>query len=1370
MRCGRLVVSIISAIVLFFAGSARAQDGEGRLPSPPRPLPQYSFDRFGIADGLPADQISEVVQDRRGYLWIGTEGGLVRYDGQDMRTYRPVPKGGGQALKNIRTIHEDATGNVWAGGMNGGGLARFDQSTRSWRHYRHDPSDSLTLSSDWLVKVDEAKPGRMLALTLASDDDQSGYCLDLLNAETGHARRYRLQRGGSIGSEGSCFVIANPERFDPFHHDESGTVWISTDQGLLEYDPAADTLIHHRPALLNPYGDAGHARLEKAIQEIPPLAAISSLGSEEDRTESFKIESPQDVLFVGLGEMPAHTRHDYGWLEDGDGEIVWEMTLEESAWAGGQLRNRLVVARATLPAGRYRLRFVTDVGHSPGEGWATQPPDSPGLYGVHVLPVTDKARTPTETRPSVSLNDTPPWMVLGTFRGPGGDLLIGTRAGLHRFDLQSRTFSRMEMQGADGSVLNRSLILTIYKDQKENFWIGTYGDGLFRVDFERSTVRRYEMPDTPSNFYPFTAEERKDLRNRIYQIVEETDGTFWLRWFLGLHHFDPRSGEVRIYEHEQTSNHTLGEGNISRMLRDRHGTMWVGTRGGGLARLNRTRDRFRLLFDATEEAGGRDAQAFRLTEAEDGMLWTIAATGVYRIDDETGGITRFGTEESPDHPGPLPGRWPLSVYFDRSDRLWVGTNTSLALFDPKSGIAERYDVSRLENESLAGAPSDMLEDSKGRFWIGTFGDGLHRLDRGSGLFERYPYRERFSRAGVSDTLDSDEVNVIYEDRGGTLWIGTGGGLNRFDPETSTFTSFYDEAKGIADVQVIFEDSAGRLWLGAEYGLLRFDRQTGNVKRYDEESGLVHEHIGGILEDDNGHLWLNTQRGIVRFDPDRETFRTFDADDGLPGIDFAFGAHRMRNGRMVFGGRDGLLDFDPSELAPDLTPPSAVVEHVMYRGADGEVDVPTFGLNQARLAHDQNDVTVHYAGIDFGRSADVQYRYRLNGLDADWVDGGTQRTARYPALASGDYSFEVQAMSADGVWSASALLPLTVLPPWWRSWLAYVFYGLLFLGGIFAVDRLQRRRLMQREREKARERELEQAKEIEHAYEELEAAYRGLKQAQAQLVQQEKMASLGQLTAGIAHEIKNPLNFVTNFAGLSKELCEEIREAQKSGDLDTADVITRDLITNVERIEEHGRRADSIVRSMMQHARGTSGERELVDLKAFVEEYVNLAYHGKRASTPDFNADIERDLADDLGKIELVPQDIGRVLLNLLGNAFDAVYESSAKLDEEYKPLVRVSARRTTEGVELRVADNGPGISESIQNKVFEPFFTTKPTGSGTGLGLSLSYDIVTQGHGGSLEIESGDGDGAIFVAWLPARAPAGDGGSDNGTINVEASQ
>jgi signal transduction histidine kinase len=260
----------------------------------------------------------------------------------------------------------------------------------------------------------------------------------------------------------------------------------------------------------------------------------------------------------------------------------------------------------------------------------------------------------------------------------------------------------------------------------------------------------------------------------------------------------------------------------------------------------------------------------------------------------------------------------------------------------------------------------------------------------------------------------------------------------------------------------------------------------------------------------------------------------------------------------------------------------------------------------------------------------------------------------------------------------------------------------------------------------------------------------LKSTQSQLIQSEKMASLGELTAGIAHEIQNPLNFVNNFSEVSTELVDEMKSEIIKGNYDEVNVIAEDVKQNLEKINHHGKRASDIVRGMLQHSRSSSGVKEPTDINTLCDEYLRLSYHGLRAKDKSFNAEFDTRLDSTLPLISVVPQDIGRVILNLINNAFYAVNERQKNEKESgYKPRVTLTTSKQGDQVVIEVADNGTGMPEQVKEKIFQPFFTTKPTGEGTGLGLSLSYDIVTKGHGGSMEVETNESVGTKLIVRLP---------------------
>ena len=329
------------------------------------------------------------------------------------------------------------------------------------------------------------------------------------------------------------------------------------------------------------------------------------------------------------------------------------------------------------------------------------------------------------------------------------------------------------------------------------------------------------------------------------------------------------------------------------------------------------------------------------------------------------------------------------------------------------------------------------------------------------------------------------------------------------------------------------------------------------------------------------------------------------------------------------------------------------------------------------------------------------------------------------------------------------------------WAALVFSAYLYnryarQEKIILAEQLEKERLIL-EQERARivlieQQKLDLEQQVLERTAELKQSLQNLQSTQAQLIQSEKLASLGELTAGIAHEIQNPLNFVNNFAEVSAEMLGEMKEEIKAGNTVEVIAIADDLEQNLSKINHHGQRASSIVKAMLEHSRASTGVKEPTDLNALADEYLRLAYHGLRAKDNNFNASLETHFDPDLPKVLVVPQDIGRVFLNLMNNALYTILEKAKQNSPAYQPTLTVSTKRLANTIEIRIQDNGNGIPETIREKIFQPFFTTKPTGQGTGLGLSLAYDIVVKGHGGSLNFTSSENEGTTFIINIPFTA------------------
>src|SRR5436190_2304086 len=347
---------------------------------------------------------------------------------------------------------------------------------------------------------------------------------------------------------------------------------------------------------------------------------------------------------------------------------------------------------------------------------------------------------------------------------------------------------------------------------------------------------------------------------------------------------------------------------------------------------------------------------------------------------------------------------------------------------------------------------------------------------------------------------------------------------------------------------------------------------------------------------------------------------------------------------------------------------------------------------------------------------------------------------------------------------------TINEDFYRSWNNYfeVAIGFSFIWMIvMLIITNKQRKALAKEKEKTQEEErqksimttlkaelevqvAERTAEITLQKEELQHALNDLKSTQAQLIQAEKMASLGELTAGIAHEIQNPLNFVNNFSEVNTELIVELKHEIEKGNLEEVKIIADDIAANEEKINHHGKRADAIVKGMLQHSRSSSGVKELTDINELTDEYLRLAYHGLRAKDKSFNATMKTDYDVSIGNVNIIPQDIGRVVLNLITNAFYAVTEKTKELGDSYEPTVSVKTKKILNKIEVQISDNGNGIPPKVLDKIFQPFFTTKPTGHGTGLGLSLSYDIV-KAHGGTLKVETKEGERSVFIIQLPTK-------------------
>ena len=562
--------------------------------------------------------------------------------------------------------------------------------------------------------------------------------------------------------------------------------------------------------------------------------------------------------------------------------------------------------------------------------------------------------------------------------------------------------------------------------------------------------------------------------------------------------------------------------------------------------------------------------------------------------------------------------------------------------------------------------------------------------------------------------------------------------------TGRFTHYLD---GIYTFTIL-QDAEKTVWVGTARGLYKYDREKDLFSPFFEaQSELGRSVINGIIEDDLKNLWVTSEFAIVKLDADRHHYFMYGRKYGLRTSNLTYaGICKTSHGEILIGSQKGFYTFSPTDTTGDSRPPQIVITNffinnqLIFSGTRSPLREPIEETQEIVLKYNQNILSFRYAAMDYHAPEAIRYYTMLENYDDVWREAIGDKMATFINVPPGKYTFRVKSFNIDGIKSEKAI-SIIIDPPWWKTWWAYTFYGLVVLMSAIFMNRLLRNLAVRQERQKAQTKELEQAKEIEKAYTELKAT-------QTQLIQSEKMASLGELTAGVAHEIQNPLNFVNNFSEVNKELLEEMNEEIAKGNMDEVRVIAKSITDNEEKIMHHGKRADAIVKGMLQHSRGSSGQKEPTDLNALVDEYLRLAYYGLRAKDKTFQAKMVTDLDATIGTVQMIPQDIGRVMLNLFNNAFYAVSGKAKTQADGYEPTISVSTKKLSDKIEIRVKDNGMGIPQKVIDKIFQPFFTTKPTGQGTGLGLSMSYDII-KAHGGEWKVDGNEGLGAEFTILIP---------------------
>ena len=944
------------------------------------------------------------------------------------------------------------------------------------------------------------------------------------------------------------------------------------------------------------------------------------------------------------------------------------------------------------------------------------------------------------------------WIGTGSpFPDNGGTAEEG---GLNKFSKSSGKFTGYEHNPNDSNSLVNNKVRAIYEDKKGIFWIGTGGNEVSTMDRATGVFKRHHY-DTSHPGEPGSLTSTKiSAFSHITFITEDAAGAMWIGSLdAGLNYFNPATKTMKHFGSPSETD-SIGEfsGNSAwSAYTSRDGILWISNLQGNLFRI----DPFQKQLPHYETGLG---YATSFYEDSSGTLWIGSVRGLIRNDLKKKTIRRY--ENDPANSTTLSNNIVMNVKADRQGRIWVGTQGGLNAFNDNKENFTRY----LHDPKNSSSINDnfilsLYEDKVQNFWIGTL-RGLDLVNRNTGSFRHYIIKQK-----DTTLYGSNLVTCILEDREGRIWTGLWGqsGVYLFDKETGNF----DNKLNGVNVTSLLEDSDGTLWAGGEDGLYQFNQATHLFSRFVDPSSLAGiTDVFSIEEDNKKNLWLGTSTGIIRLNPQRNETTKFGEKYGVKeNILLPTASYKGRNGAIYFGDTTGYFSFLPDQLVKNPVAPQIILTSFSITntpvppGNDAPYDGLLWKTNRIRLGHNQNVFSFDFISIDYSDPDENRSLYMLENYDDEWRIADKNGRAYYFNVPPGKYVFKIKSSNSYGIWSQKNV-EIIITPPWWRRWWAYLLAAVLFISAIWSIIYYRSRSLMREKRnleEKVRDRTAEvvkQKEEISIQRDNLKEALEELKATQAQLVQREKMASLGELTAGIAHEIQNPLNFVNNFSEVNTELIDEMKNELNSGNNKEAFTIAENIRENQQKITQHGKRADAIVKGMLQHSRRSTGQKEPTDINELADEYLRLSYHGLRAKDKTFNCSLQTDFDERIDKINVIPQDIGRVFLNLFTNAFYSVAEktnvSSGKTEQpgKYEPVVSVTTKRLENALEIRVRDNGMGIPQKVLAKIYQPFFTTKPTGQGTGLGLSLSYDIV-KAHGGEIKAETKEGEFAEFIILLP---------------------
>ena len=1309
---------VLLFLALLFSHIAHAQDElTSKKQKLPREAPSLRFEHLGLNDGLQQGSIHDIIQDSQGYLWVTTQDGLHRYDGYGFKAFTTTPFDT-TSLSSSYVMHVDegSNGDIWVTTLRHG-LNKMDKNTGTFTHYKHDPKDPNSLSTNSTFDVVENNDGDLWVSTF-------GGGLNYMPAgEAGKFEHFRHDPNdpNSLTSDDLLLIT----------EDEMGIIWVGSPTGLNRIDPETRKVTRY---LYDPDGP-------------------NKIGNGSSISEIYDPPGEAGILWLATGRGLVR-------LNTQSGEYERFVIKEDDP----QNRRNLLYRLVPDPSEPHIL-------------WVAGPGTGIARFDMTTGKFTSYRNDPRDPN-SLGEDET-----FSLYADRSGTMWAGHHVeGLSKFNPGAVNFFHLRHDPEDPNTLAFGPVWGLYEDQQRTLWVGTnttaQGEYLTRINSDGEIIR-----------YKGKLEEQNTLPPGTFStFAEDSAGNFWIGGNGGLNLMDRETGHVQRFAHLPFPEHFRRNAITSIVpARNSDHLLWIGNRAG-LDRFDSSTKEYRNIPFPTDDTEDQISVNF-ITYSENGLLWIATQQGLFYLNDneEIFSASQYDPKDTTSISSNN-----IYTMLERKREpgiLWLGTNGGLNRFDTKTGKAKYYMAEDgLANNIIYG----ILEDSNGTLWMST-NHGISNFD---------PEEETFRNYGLDDGLTALEYDQFAYTKGqdGVMYFGSVEGVTAFVPEKLAINEIPPQVI-LSGIQLFNK----QVKPGPNSILERPLSETKEITVEHDQNEITFDfvalHYGNPARNSYAYKlegfeeeWVEAgskrTATYTNLSPGEYTFKVRAANaDGvwsteeatldltiLPpwyqtwwayflfvlllialvvGVD-RFQRHRLKKQEQERAAlREAELKAEAenkrradteqlSKIGRAITSTlsiSTIIETV-YEHVNELMDAAIFGIGiynpeKNRLEfpatkekgemlppyyhkiNEENRLAVwcfnHGKEIIMGDNSRESSRYVNKSLPP--IKGDKSQSLIYLPLIHQDRTI--------GVITTQSFNK--------NAYTAYHVHLLRNLATYTAI-----------------------ALDNASAYRQLDATLKDLKVMQEQLVQQEKLASLGQLTAGIAHEIKNPLNFVNNFSELSVELIDEARiellSAQNSNGndkviLEDVSRLLEDVKINLLRICKHGTRADGIVKSMLQHSRGGTGTKEPTDLNELIREYVNLSFHGMRAGRNPINVELDLQLDKKIGCISLIEEDFSRVIVNLCANAFDAMREKK-ELDNNYKPKLTVRTLKEKYRITIEFEDNGPGIREDIRNKILQPFFTTKRGTAGTGLGLSITHDIV-QSHGGTLSLKFSRNTGTCFKIELP---------------------